>query len=304
MDFSIAPYSGIVRDQLAAEAKAMSEQGEDVKVYYKKHWSTVFITGEVVDALQVGQGDKVQAFISFPCKEWNIAFSYGLSECCEGDQSEFTPEWKPSRLETDLNVAFSLDPQRKMAVERIVAYPLNVRPSYKPEDVETLGVTDKMVIAALTGGLDPMCKRPVEYSDPLAITIPPELTIGPKTFYHAAMDLIRNVGYVEHCLGSANRRGRDLGPLSGFGSGGGSFLRDFPSIQCEVQEGILWDQDTKKEGRFGLIFTTERAAVMAITLNAGVIDGDTNLIGREYTLPIRFEVCGLEIAWGKDASVG
>lgn len=303
MDLNIAPYSGIVRTQLAQEAEKRQANGERVHVYYKKHWSTVFVTAEVVDAIKVGQGDFVQAYLSIPCKEWNMAFSYSLSDCCEGDESN-TPEWKPSRLETDLNTPFALDPQRKMAVERILAYPLNPRPAYDPAAIAALGIEDKLVVAALTGGLDPMCKRPVEFSDPLAIAMSPELTIGPKTFYHAFMDLIRQIGYVEHCIGSANRRGRDLGPLSGFGSGGGPFLRTFPQIECEVPEGILWDEETKKEGRFGLLFSTERSGVMAITLNPGVIEGDTNLIGTEFTLPIRFEVSGLEIAWGEDASVG
>src|SRR5262249_17455014 len=116
---------------------------------------------------------------------------------------------------------------------------------------------------------------------------------------HAAADLLRNVGYVEHCIGAANRRGRDLGPLSQFGSGDkDSFVRKFGDKPYRDATGILWDDQTRKEGRFGLILTTERAGVIPIPLSTIIKGADATVVPDQVTVPIRFETWGLELAYG------
>jgi hypothetical protein len=292
-------FAGTIRKELGEKAMALVAANKPARVYYRSHWSTIFFTGDVVEAKSVGQSQNVQAWVVFPAKEWNIAFSYGLSDCCEGDETEQTPEWKPSRLETDLNTAFSLDPERQMAVECIVARAMYPRVVYDTAVVEELSITDKYVRAALTGGLDPQVKRPVEYLDVTGLTNPIQMTIGPNTFFDATADLLRNVGYVEHCIGSANRRGRDLGPLAGFGSGNkDSFIKKFGDQPYQDAAGILWDDQTKKEGRFGLILTTERAGVIPITLSTLIKGADVTYVPKQVTVPIRFETWGLELAYG------
>lgn len=294
-----AVFAGTIRAQIAAEAEELARADKPVRVYYRSHWSTVFFTGDVVEAIGDGDAGVVQAWVAFPAKQWNIAFSYGLSDCCEGDETTGTPEWKPSRLETDLNSPYSLDPERKMAVECIVARPLNPRVVYSKDAIEDLGISDKYVLGGLAGQLDPQMKRPVEYLDPLALTIPDETSIGPKTFFHATGDLLRNVGYVEHCIGAANRRGRDLGPLASFGAGDkDSFIRSFGQVPFKDEAGILWDDQIRKEGRFGLILTTERAGVIPITLSTVIKGATSRLVPEQVTVPIRFEVWGLEMSYG------
>jgi hypothetical protein len=280
----------VTRDRLLTEATQFSGT---TLVRSKVEYSTVYLTGTVVDPIP---GTATQAFVKIARASTQTFFSYGLN----GDQSlkdGFGNAFKPDRCHTSIDQAYRLAPKTKMAVEWFTILPGKIAPRF----ASSQSTADTAVIAAFGGTLNG--NFPVELHDPFSVMLPKELTVGPQSLHNAVMEALRGVTYVEQVWGSGTSGTNPIGPMRLIPTGDTeAYVNTFGDGAAQsvyrLDEGLLWDAETERDGRIGFKITTERDIILPITANAQVIGSATKVTPTIISIPLTMVVGGLQVTFG------
>jgi hypothetical protein len=290
-----ANVKGTVRSMIVEHAMSSNQR---TAAFDARQYSTIFVRAKVFDALPTGAGNARQAFAVVKAGEAGKFFSYGLNDGTIPDG--FGGQLNPTRLDTNIDNANQLEPGARMAVERVSLTCGPVRLKYPAAIANT---TDPLVIAAYTGARSPNIDQPIDICDPFSLLVPREFTRGPQSLYPAVLDALRQAMVFEYAIGSANRGGRELCPGFLMGTGdaepnvgriGGYAGDSFFSID----EGILWDERTNKEGRLTIIATLEHEVVLPFTLPTTTVGAATFQTPTDFVFPLRLTVAGLKVVVG------
>lgn len=293
----------VASEKTARDAKVSG--GGRMATWLTREHSEVWITANVVARYPVG----VNNFAVAQIMPTDLAqfFSYGQGDGVQNDG--FGNTYKPTRVDTSIEQAMRQDPRTRLPIRTLLLLPGRVRPRYPLAQLLALGITDPVLLACLTGTIDPTTRQPAEINDVTGTLIPPQFQVGGPWRHDVFWEGLRNVSHMTYRQGNGGRNERKLGIGRFFSTGNlDTYVKAFGLADpgYDVPEGLLWDLETETEGRISFLLRSERAIHYPFQLATGGVEGTSAepLFPDKLSFSLRLVAIGPRLSSGEAFNAG